>query len=221
MSTKKEDHVRILRVYEFTGPRSLVEAQVAGSIHGDKIIGNGVVIKAATVGIYPEVLIPTVQEEPEKVEGFPLFLVKRGKLGYLCPAVATNGQEWEVTTIKENAYHFSHEDKALSVWRSITAETGNLIREFRGWRYAGYGKPPPGPLDVGYLRVQRHRLRMPPEYGYVNHGSVLAELKIVETEDEASTMTHKASLEFWHSLAGSGDWKGWSYSSFIIQTKEK
>lgn len=50
-----EDIVRVLRIYEFSGPRGLVESQVEKSIHG-RFMANGVIIKAATIGCYPEVL---------------------------------------------------------------------------------------------------------------------------------------------------------------------
>lgn len=50
------DIVRVLRVYEFVGPRDKVELQVARSIHGEKDWGNGVTIRAATIGTYPEIL---------------------------------------------------------------------------------------------------------------------------------------------------------------------
>lgn len=50
------DIVRVLRVIEYTGPRGKVEDQVARSLHGEKRLPTGVTIKAATVGIYPEIL---------------------------------------------------------------------------------------------------------------------------------------------------------------------
>jgi hypothetical protein len=64
------DTIRILRVIEYVGPRDLVEAQVAQSIHGEKRItprdggGREVVIKAATLGAYPEIL---EQAQPETI----------------------------------------------------------------------------------------------------------------------------------------------------------
>lgn len=51
-----DDIVRVVRIYEFSGPRALVEQQVANSIQGEKRPGNGVTIKAATLGLYPELL---------------------------------------------------------------------------------------------------------------------------------------------------------------------
>ena len=53
------DTVRVLRVIEYVGPREDVERIVAQSIHGEKKIDNyrgGLTIRAATVGIYPEIL---------------------------------------------------------------------------------------------------------------------------------------------------------------------
>jgi hypothetical protein len=50
------DIIRVLRVVEYVGPRDKVEQQVARSISGPANFGNGVIIRAATVGQYPEVL---------------------------------------------------------------------------------------------------------------------------------------------------------------------
>lgn len=60
------DTIRVLRVLEYTGPRDKVEDQVARSVHGEKRLPNGVTIKAATVGAYPELL-----EGLPVSEGFP------------------------------------------------------------------------------------------------------------------------------------------------------
>lgn len=57
-----EDTVRVLRILEYTGPRSKVEELIAKSVHGERRLTNvhdpsrGVVIRAATIGNYPEVL---------------------------------------------------------------------------------------------------------------------------------------------------------------------
>ena len=54
------DIIRVLRVVEYIGPRQHVEAQVARSIHGERRIPKpegDVVIRAATLGLYPEVLM--------------------------------------------------------------------------------------------------------------------------------------------------------------------
>ena len=48
--------VRVLRVIEYVGPRGEVEETVARSIHGEKRLPSGLVIKAATIGCYPEIL---------------------------------------------------------------------------------------------------------------------------------------------------------------------
>lgn len=57
-----EDVVRVLRVIEYSGPRSRVEDTVAKSIHGERDIGNGLIIRAATVGTFPEILIKAETE---------------------------------------------------------------------------------------------------------------------------------------------------------------
>jgi hypothetical protein len=62
------DIVRVLRIYEFVGPREAVERQVSNSIHGERrfniadLTGENrsvrgyVRIRAATIGTYPEIL---------------------------------------------------------------------------------------------------------------------------------------------------------------------
>lgn len=67
-----EDIIRVLRVLEYIGPRSLVEAQVKRSIHGERTFDrNGgqnfgqnpkVTIRAATVGSYPDILEMAAKE---------------------------------------------------------------------------------------------------------------------------------------------------------------
>lgn len=52
-----EDIVRVLRVIEYVGPRSWVEATVERSIKGVLKMGNGGKIGAAVVGDYPEILV--------------------------------------------------------------------------------------------------------------------------------------------------------------------
>jgi hypothetical protein len=59
------DTIRILRIYEFVGPRNEVESQVAQSIQGSKILDNGIVITAATMGTYPEVLTEATMPDTE------------------------------------------------------------------------------------------------------------------------------------------------------------
>lgn len=52
-----EDQVRVLRVIEYVGDRSAVEACVKASIHGEvEVKGRGYTIRAATIGTYPELL---------------------------------------------------------------------------------------------------------------------------------------------------------------------
>jgi hypothetical protein len=50
------DLVRVLRVVEYVGPRDAVERQVASSLHGERSLSNGLVIRAATLGEFPEIL---------------------------------------------------------------------------------------------------------------------------------------------------------------------
>ena len=49
------DTIRVFRILEYIGPRDVVERTVAMSIHGEKIAGD-MVIKAATLGVYPEIM---------------------------------------------------------------------------------------------------------------------------------------------------------------------
>lgn len=72
------DIVRVLRIVEIIGPRDLVEQQVTNSLHGERLGATSnmgqVVIRAATVGNYPEILTPgselwmATQREREKVK---------------------------------------------------------------------------------------------------------------------------------------------------------
>lgn len=57
------DKVRVLRIIEYTGPRDKVEDQVARSLHGEKRFTSGVVIKAVTVGGYPEILDALITDD--------------------------------------------------------------------------------------------------------------------------------------------------------------
>lgn len=57
------DTVRVLRIVEYVGPRDWVEQTVKQSIHGEKALGTDKFIRAATIGLYPEIL------ETEKVYG--------------------------------------------------------------------------------------------------------------------------------------------------------
>lgn len=60
-----KDIIRVLRVIEYVGEREAVEACIAKSIHGVlKINGSGgkYEIRAATIGIFPEIL-NTLKEE--------------------------------------------------------------------------------------------------------------------------------------------------------------
>lgn len=62
----KEDIVRVLRVIEYVGPRGRVESTVSKSIHGERDCGNGLFIRASTVGAYPEILERCVGVETNK-----------------------------------------------------------------------------------------------------------------------------------------------------------
>jgi hypothetical protein len=60
------DKIRVLRVLEYVGPREEVERIVSMSIQGERIYGvRGleVTIRAATLGLYPEIL----DQAPEEV----------------------------------------------------------------------------------------------------------------------------------------------------------
>ena len=69
-----EDIVRVLRLVEYEGPRSLVEKQLAGSVHGTRFgygnpmrSGSYVRITVTTLGVFPEVIeearrVPDPQE---------------------------------------------------------------------------------------------------------------------------------------------------------------
>ena len=52
----KGEIVRVFRIIEYVGPRDWVERTVQNSIHGTKNVGPGSVIKAVTIGTYPEIL---------------------------------------------------------------------------------------------------------------------------------------------------------------------
>lgn len=70
-----EDIVRVLRIIEIVGPRSLVEKQVANSIHGTKT-WNDIRISAATIGEFPEILervnTESVEERAKRFAASPL-----------------------------------------------------------------------------------------------------------------------------------------------------
>lgn len=59
-----EDQVRVLRVIEYVGSRSAVEHAVKNSLHGEHHCKD-YVIRAATVGIYPEILTPKNKESKD------------------------------------------------------------------------------------------------------------------------------------------------------------
>lgn len=52
-----EDIIRVIRIIQYTGPRSAVEKQVDRSLHGMReITTTGVTITATTLGLYPDIL---------------------------------------------------------------------------------------------------------------------------------------------------------------------
>lgn len=55
--------VRVLRIIEYVGPREWVEETVINSINGTKIVNINCMIRAATIGSYPEILSPVVKDE--------------------------------------------------------------------------------------------------------------------------------------------------------------
>lgn len=58
-----EDHIRVLRVLEYSGSRSAVEEAVAKSVTGEKRWGDRpVLLKAATIGTYPEILTSPIPD---------------------------------------------------------------------------------------------------------------------------------------------------------------
>lgn len=57
------DTVRVLRIIEYVGDRKDVEDVVARSIQGEKRVKDGLIIKAATIGTYPEILDQLVEKE--------------------------------------------------------------------------------------------------------------------------------------------------------------
>jgi hypothetical protein len=61
-----EDRVRVLRLIEYIGPRSLVEHVLNTSFHGTKKFGS-LMINVATIGTFPEILDTALEvEEREK-----------------------------------------------------------------------------------------------------------------------------------------------------------
>ena len=83
-----EDNVRVLRLIEYEGPRSLVEAQVANSIHGTRfgLVGKElsggwpkrqVRITVTTLGVWPEVIEGARQTpDPGLVRGLQSQITK-------------------------------------------------------------------------------------------------------------------------------------------------
>jgi hypothetical protein len=60
-----EDTVRVLRMVEYIGKRSWVEATISRSIHGVKEVPGKGTIQAVTLGEFPEIwgqVVPAVKE---------------------------------------------------------------------------------------------------------------------------------------------------------------
>jgi hypothetical protein len=51
-----EDIVRVIRIIQYVGPRSKMDAQIERSLHGTRDNGNGVRITAVTLGTIPEII---------------------------------------------------------------------------------------------------------------------------------------------------------------------
>lgn len=58
------DIIRILRIIEYTGPRAAVEKQVEMSLHGEREGMHGCKIRAATLGLFPEILESASKDAP-------------------------------------------------------------------------------------------------------------------------------------------------------------
>lgn len=62
-----EDIVRVLRILEYVGPRARVEEAIERSLHGSRTFGNPAIgwvnIRAATIGLYPEILSTALEQE--------------------------------------------------------------------------------------------------------------------------------------------------------------
>lgn len=50
------DIIRVIRIISYEGPRDWVERTVVNSIHGERRVNDNCVIKAATLGTFPEIL---------------------------------------------------------------------------------------------------------------------------------------------------------------------
>lgn len=142
-----QDHIRVIRIYEFTGPRDVVEAQLAKSIQGEKALTNGLVIKAATLGLYPEILTPDAQitalvEVPKELPKAGRLMVRKSahKSPYVCGYLAVtpaglNGtlplrEHYYISKNIEDAIFIGSYRESLAIWSSL-ADSG----EFQGYSY--------------------------------------------------------------------------------------
>lgn len=58
-----DDTIRVLRILEYVGPRSEIEKTLSNSIQGEIRLGRSV-IRAATLGLFPEILESDSAEPP-------------------------------------------------------------------------------------------------------------------------------------------------------------
>lgn len=79
--------IRVLRVIEYRGPRAEVELQVERSIHGTKRLPNGVIISAATVGQYPEMIDNPIPDETSFPGQLPVTLGRPTREAVLAMAI--------------------------------------------------------------------------------------------------------------------------------------
>jgi len=114
-----EDLVRVLRIVEYTGSRSVVEECMARSIHGEKRLLSGLVIRAATIGEYPEILTRSAAKEPGRREGHFLII---GKLTGKAIGCLSN------PTLDDMA-HAQQEDPGATL-REVDAEACEVCRSF-------------------------------------------------------------------------------------------
>ena len=61
---KVEDTVRVLRIIDYVGPRSLIEKQIKNSLHGERNgVNKSVTIRATTLGEFPEIMQKEKEDE--------------------------------------------------------------------------------------------------------------------------------------------------------------
>ena len=115
---EREDIIRVMRIVEYTGPRSAVEAAVARSIQGEKTVGGGefrdkITIRATTLGTFPEilesaVLIQALKGEPTEKDLWIAKLERELKAAREYRQMC-NAQNWAIANAQsrsgpQNAY---------------------------------------------------------------------------------------------------------------------